>query len=147
MIKNSIHISVETFLLEMKFKILFFFPILNLLLINRSKFFANYLTFPNITLLQCIIHPYGFPVLIFQDICYDCKQLENWRSYQFQHPVSYYYYQRVEAIMIIFFAPAASARVRVGILALPHVRDAGIFSQLIVFFSVNRKRNKCFILF
>ena len=32
------------------------------------------------------------------------------------------------------FAPAANASERGGILALPHARDAGIFSKLIVFF-------------
>ena len=32
-------------------------------------------------------------------------------------------------------------------LALSHVRDTGIFSQLFVFFSVKRKKNTCFTLF
>ena len=37
-------------------------------------------------------------------------------------------------IAVLVFAPAASASERGGILALPHERDAEIFSQLIVFF-------------
>ena len=38
----------------------------------------------------------------------------------------------------LIIAPAASASKRWGILALRHIRDAGMFSQLIVFFSVKR---------
>ena len=34
----------------------------------------------------------------------------------------------------MIIAPAANASERGGILVLPHVRDAGIFSKLIVFF-------------
>ena len=43
-----------------------------------------------------------------------------------------------------FIAPAASVSERGGILALPHVRDAGIFFQLIVFFFSQEKENQVF---
>ena len=71
---------------------------------------------------------------------------ENWTSSLWVEILVNFIFRSDQTFMmetVVSYCPRSSASERGGILALPHVRDAGKFFQLIVFFfSVKRKRNK-----